>query len=90
MFARLNKHCDLNSLLGYFQANARAKEKSGKLQQARQWYRRAIVVDRNYAPAYQVSIMLTRLALSTCTVSDSWHLSLHGHDAIALSHHSAA
>ena len=79
---------DLKSLLGVFQANARAKEKSGKLQQARQWYRRAIVVDRNYAPAYQVSIMPTCLAPSAAR--DLWHLSLHGHTIVALSHHSAA
>ena len=37
------------------QANARAKEKTGQLQQARQCYRRAIVTDPQYALAYQVS-----------------------------------
>jgi hypothetical protein len=86
----MNNHYVLKSLFGCLQANARAKEKSGKLQQARQWYRRAIVVDRNHAPAYQVSIMLTFLALSTLFAWDSWHPGLRGHNIIALSHHSAA
>ena len=87
--ARMNDHGVFISLLGCFQANARAKEKSGKLQQARQWYRRAIVVDRNYAPAYQVSIMLTCLALPPHTTWDLWHLSLHG-DCCITSQHSTA
>ena len=63
----MNDHFYLTSLTGCFQANARAQEKSGKLQQARRWYRHAIVVDRNHAPAYQVSTMLTVMALPTCT-----------------------
>ena len=42
----------------WLQATARLKEKSGKMQQARQAYRRGIVLDPEHAPAYVVSIRL--------------------------------